>query len=589
MRTIYTIFREVVNMQGDKTSLMYKYGSTFEAVSYKSLNDSINCFEDQLHALGVKKGDKVAIISSNRPEWVITDLATIKLGAVLVPVYETLSGQEIKYILNDAEVKVLVAEGEYLEKVRKIKHAVPTLSEIIVINKDHLMPDEELFACSTTRHEKAQDKAASIENELASIVYTSGTTGKPKGVMLSQENIITNAFSLIERGQVTEQDIFLSFLPLSHMYERTVGYYVPLFAGATIAYVQNIKTIAQDMLEIRPTIMNVVPRLLEKMYEKIWDTVNQSPILEQELFRAALHNKNAYRELHDNAQRVPPVLKLKCKLSDVLVGRKMRKKVGGRLRFFTSGGASLKREIGYFFDNFGLKILEGYGLTETSPVLTSNSQDARKIGSVGKPLPHVKIRINETESEVLAKSPGLMLGYYGNEQATAEAIDADGWFHTGDVGFLDDDGYLWITGRVKELIVTTYGQKISPNYIEEQLLSSRFIDQVMVYGDGEKYLSALIVLNKDQLKKHFSLQDPVNWQEMLNSEPVSRFIGSEIEKHSVNFARYERIKQFVLLEEAFSVTNGLLTPTLKIKRRAVLKWYNEKFMNGKNANKVNSD
>ena len=575
MRTIYKIFREVVDKLGDKTALLYKYNGKYEAISYKSLNDNINCFKDQLDVSGLKKGDKVAIISSNRPEWVITDLATIKLGAVLVPIYETLSSSEIKYVLNDAEVKVLIAEGEYLDKIRKIKYEVPTLVKIIVINKDNVMPDEESFAC-ITRTGNMHDTDPSIENELASIVYTSGTTGKPKGVMLSQENIITNAFSLIKRGQVTEQDTFLSFLPLSHMYERTVGYYVPLFAGATIAYAQNINTIAENMLEIRPTIMNVVPRLLEKMYEKIRVTINNSSIIKKALFLSAIKNKNAYKERCDNAKRVPLVLDLKCKLLDVLVCKKIRNKVGGRLRFFTSGGASLKKDITYFFDNFGIKILEGYGLTETSPVLTSNSHDDYKIGSVGKPLPNVKIKLNETNNEVLAKSPGVMLGYYRNQQATDAAIDVEGWFHTGDIGSLDDDGYLWITGRLKELIITTYGQNISPNYIEEQLLNSKFIVQVIVYGDGETHISALIVPNKELLKKKFLLQDPINWQERLQSEHIYRFIGSELEKHSINLARYERIKQFVLLEEAFSVANGLLTPTLKIKRKAVLKWYSEK-------------
>jgi long-chain acyl-CoA synthetase len=575
MRTIYKIFREVVNRLGDKTALLYKYDEQYEAISYKSLNDNINCFKDQLDASGLKKGDKVAIISSNRPEWVITDLATIKLGAVLVPIYETLSSSEIKYILNDAEVKVLIAEEKYLDKVRKIKFEVPTLVKIIVINKDNLTPDEESFAC-IARTGNMHDTDPGIENESATIVYTSGTTGKPKGVVLSQENIITNALALIERGQVTEQDTFLSFLPLSHMYERTVGYYAPLFAGATIAYAQNINTIAENMLEILPTIMNVVPRLLEKMYEKIWDTVNNSPIIKENLFRATINNKNAYKELLNNAQSIPLVLDLKCKLLDVLVCKKIRNKVGGRLRFFTSGGASLKKDVTYFFENFGIKVLEGYGLTETSPVLTSNSQDDYKIGSVGKPLPNVKIKINERDSEVLAKSPGIMLGYYRNKQATDAAIDEDGWFHTGDIGCLDDDGYLWITGRLKELIISSYGQNISPNYIEEQLLNSKFIDQVIVYGDGETHISALIVPNKEHLKKKFLLEDPINWQEMLQSEPIYRFIGSELEKHSINLARYERIKQFVLLEEAFSVENGLLTPTLKLKRKAVLKHYSEK-------------
>jgi len=419
------------------------------------------------------------------------------------------------------------------------------------------------------------------ENELATIVYTSGTTGAPKGVMLSQENIISNAFALIERGQVTEEDIFLSFLPLSHMYERTVGYYVPLFAGATIAYAQNINTIAQNMLEIRPTIMNVVPGLLEKMHEKIWDRVNKSPTIKKKLFLAAVKNKSSCNELLDNAKRIPPALKLKCKLLDVLVCRKINKKVGGRLRFFSSGGASLKIEITHFFNNFGIKILEGYGLTETSPVLTSNSETDCKIGSVGKPLPDVKIKINEANSEVLAKSPGIMLGYYKNKQATDAAIDAEGWFHTGDIGSLDKDGYLWITGRLKELIITSYGQNISPNYLEEQLLNSRFIDQIMVYGEGERHINALIVPNKNLLKKQFLLQEPINWHEILKREDICHFIGSELEKHSINLARYEKIKQFILLEEAFSIANGLLTPTLKIKRKAVLKRYSEKLGDAK--------
>jgi long-chain acyl-CoA synthetase len=580
MRTIYSVFREVVDRHGNKTALIYKYGAQYEEITYRNLYDSINCFSEKLQLWGVQKDDKVGILSSNRPEWVITDLATIKLGAVLVPVYETLSSSEIKYILDDAQVKVLIVEGEYLDKVRKVQIEVPTLIKIIAINKENLAPNEELFTCST-RKGKIPDKASDIKNELATIVYTSGTTGKPKGVMLSQENIITNALALIERGQVTAQDILLSFLPLSHMYERTVGYYAPLFAGAAIAYAENINTIAINMQEIRPTIVNVVPRLLEKMYEKIWATIHTSSKIKKALFLAAVKNKNTYRELRANNKKIPHVLNFKCKLLDMLVCRKVRRKVGGRLRFFTSGGASLKKDINIFYDDFGIPILEGYGLTETSPVLTSNSQNDYKIGSAGKPLPNVKIKINEANSEILAKGLGVMLGYFRNKQATDEAIDAEGWFHTGDIGSLDEEGYLTIAGRLKELLITSYGQKISPVYVEEQLLNSRFIDQVMIYGDGEKYLSAFIVPGKEQLKRQFLLQEPINWPKIFESDDIHQFINTEIEKKSVNLARYEKIKNFILLEEAFSVENGLLTPTLKIKRKEVLKRYSEKVKGNK--------
>jgi len=575
MRTINSVFQGVVDRHGDKTALMYKYGAQYEAITYRNLYDSINCFSENLHLWGVQKNDKVGILSSNRPEWVITDLATMKLGAVLVPVYETLSGSEIKYILNDAQVKVLIVEGGYLDKVRKVQTEVPTLIKIIAINKENLEPDEELFTCSARKRE-IPVTASDITNELATIVYTSGTTGKPKGVMLSQENIITNALALIERGQVTAKDTFLSFLPLSHMYERTVGYYAPLFAGAAIAYAENLNTIAMNIQEIRPTIVNVVPRLMEKMYENIWAVIHTSSKMKKALFLATVKNKNTYRELRANNKRIPHVLKFKCKLLDMMVCRKVRLKVGGRLRFFTSGGASLKKDLSIFYHNFGILILEGYGLTETSPVLTSNSQIDFKIGSAGKPLPNVKIKINETNSEVLAKGPGIMLGYFRNKQATDAAIDTEGWFHTGDIGSLDEEGYLTITGRLKELLITSYGQKISPDYVEEQLLNSRFIDQIMVYGDGEKYLSAFIVPSKDQLKKQFLLQDPINWPEIFESNDIRQFINAEIEKNSVNLARYEKIKNFILLKEAFSVENGLLTPTLKTKRKEVLKRFNEK-------------
>ncbi|KPK24036.1 MAG: hypothetical protein AMJ61_14395 [Desulfobacterales bacterium SG8_35_2] len=575
MRSIYSVFREVVDRYGDKTVLMYKYGPQYEAITYRDLYDSINCFSEKLHLWGVQKDDKVGILSSNRPEWVITDLATMKLGAVLVPVYETLSSSEIKYIVDDAQVKALIVEGEYLDKVRKVQIELPTLKKIIVINKENLTPSEELFTFSA-RKAKTLYTDSGITNELATIVYTSGTTGKPKGVMLSQKNIISNALALVDRGQVTSQDIFLSFLPLSHMYERTVGYYAPLFAGAAIAYAENINTIALNMQEIRPTIVNVVPRLLEKMYEKIWAASHTSSNMKKALFLAAVKNKNIYRELRANNKRISYVLKFKCKLLDILVCRKVRLKVGGRLRFFTSGGASLKKDISIFFDNFGIPILEGYGLTETSPVLTSNSQNDNKIGSAGKPLPNVKIKINKANSEVLAKGLGVMLGYFRNKQATDAAIDAEGWFHTGDIGSLDEEGYLTITGRLKELIITSYGQKISPDYVEEQILNSGFIDQVMVYGDGEKYLSAFIVPSKEQLKKQFLLQNPINWPKIFESDDIRQFINTEIEKNSVNLARYEKIKNFILLEEAFSVKNGLLTPTLKTKRKEVLKRFIEK-------------
>lgn len=580
MRTIYTIFREVVDRHGNKTALMYKYGDQYKAISYRELNESINGFSEELLLWGIQKDDKVGIISSNRPEWVITDLATVKLGAALVPVYETLSSSEIKYILNDAQVKVLIAEKEHLDKVRKIENEVATLKKTIVIDRENLTPEEELFTCFA-RKGKTPDPASGVANELATIVYTSGTTGKPKGVMLSQENIISNALALIERGQLTSQDIFLSFLPLSHMYERTVGYYAPLFAGAAIAYAQNINTIAVNMQEIRPTLVNVVPRLLEKMYEKIWAAIDTGSHIKKALFLAAVNNKNTCRALQADGKRVSLVLKFKCILLDMVICRKIRQKVGGRLRFFSSGGASLKKNIAIFFDNFGIPILEGYGLTETSPVLTSNSPNDYKIGTAGTPLPNVQIKISEANSEILAKGPGVMLGYYGNTQATDAAIDVEGWFHTGDIGSLDEEGYLSITGRLKELLVTSYGQKVLPDYVEEQLSNSMIIRQIMVYGDGEKYLSALIVPNKEQLKNLFLLQDPVNWPEIFKRDDIYQFISAEIENHSINLARHEKIKHFILLEEAFSVENGLLTPTLKTKRKEILKRYYDKLKDDK--------
>jgi len=404
-----------------------------------------------------------------------------------------------------------------------------------------------------------------------SILYTSGTTGDPKGVMLTNNNFLSNAKMTLDVITVYEDDIFLSFLPLSHIMERTAGYYAPLCRGCTIAYAESILTVGDNMRETRPTVMVSVPRLYEKIYNLIQKNISQGSFAKKMIFKWCLRAGKKHFE-QSKKGKVSKINAMKFRTADKLVFSKLRDRTGGRIRIFASGGAPLIKEIGEFFAFAGMTIVEAYGLTETSPVITVNPENDCRFGTVGKPLPGLKVRIAE-DGEICTRGPHVMKGYFNNPEASKEAIDGEGWFHTGDIGHLDKDNYLTITDRKKNLIVTSGGKNIAPQPIENLMLTSRYIDQIMMIGDKRQFPSALIVPSFENLEDYFQLQNITfkNRKEMVNDTRTYKVLEDEVKRLSADLSNYETIKKIHLLDQEFTQKNGELTPTLKVKRRIVVK------------------
>ncbi|RMG38607.1 MAG: long-chain fatty acid--CoA ligase, partial [Methanobacteriota archaeon] len=413
-------------------------------------------------------------------------------------------------------------------------------------------------------------------DDLATIIYTSGTTGEPKGVMLTHGNFLSNIEGSIRALPVNNTDTFLSFLPLSHVFERMVGHFLANYVSATIAYAESIETVPQNLIEVRPTLMASVPRLFEKIYARIVESVEEGSGLKKKLFYWAIGVGREVTTYKQKRQPLPGGLKLKFGIANKLVFSKLKERVGGRIRFFVSGGAPLSKEIGEFFTAAGLLILEGYGLTETSPVISVNRLEKFKFGSVGIPLDNVEVKIAE-DGEILTRGPHVMKGYYKKEAETKEAIDSDGWFHTGDIGIIDEEGFLIITDRKKNIIVTAGGKNVAPQKIENLLVTTRYIEQAMVIGDKRKFCSALIVPSFETLEK-FAAEQGISFnshKELCEHPKVKELIQQEIENVNKELASYETVKKFILLDQPFSIESGELTPSLKVKRKIVEQNYKE--------------
>ncbi|MBN2333594.1 MAG: long-chain fatty acid--CoA ligase [Deltaproteobacteria bacterium] len=579
------MFFDRVNRYGDDRAMMVKKAGQYSTISWNEWARRVNQVAAGLLAVGIKSGDRIGILSENRPEWAFADLGILSCGALDVPVYPTNRPTQLAYLMNNSEAVLLfVSSAEQLQKALEAKPSCPALSTIVVFDDidQALLASDGVVSLAAFEAEGIawlQDNPGRLEearsrideNDLATIMYTSGTTGDPKGVMLTHRNFYSNCVGAAAMVEVNHDDIALSHLPLSHVLERMAGYYLMIYAGATIAYAEAIDTVPLNMAEVAPTIMISVPRLFEKIYGKIYDAALHSSGLKKRLMFWAFGVATQVAACHDEHRQPGAMLALQYKLATKLIFSKMGEKLGGRIRFFVSGGAPLPRKIAEFFYAVGYYILEGYGLTETSPVLTVNTPEALKFGTVGRVIPEVQVKIAD-DGEILAKGPNITQGYYKNPEATKEVF-VDGWFCTGDVGELDDEGFLRITDRKKDLIVTAGGKNIAPQHLENLLKMDKYISDVMLHGDQRKFISALVVPNYEKLEE-YALKHDILYTDvrgLLEDPEILRMIERRIAKvHQENdIPGYEQVKKFIVLGSDFSMDMEEVTPTLKLRRKVV--------------------
>jgi len=577
---------DTIQKYPDKDALRIKRNNVVQTYSYRQVGEKIKLLTYGLKYSGLKPGDRVAILSNNNPEWMITDFAVFCLRGVVVPLYQTLPPAQIAYILKDAGVRcIFVQHQQHLEKIQQIKSELPLLEFIFSFESwpdkpESIQTIDQLLECGERLQAENpvffQQTLGAINNQdLCSLVYTSGTTGEPKGVMLTQEGFIIDIFNSESVLNLYADDVFLSFLPLSHLYERLAGHWCPLYRGATIYYAQSIETVIQDIAEARPTVMVSVPRLYEKVAATVYEQIEKSSWLKRNIFYWALNTGLNYhaRRIEGTASKM---LEKKYQLADKIVFHKIKTKLGGRFRCPIAGGAPLSVDTLKFFEAIGLRIVEGYGMTETHLIITLTAPGKTKYGSCGKPIPGIEIIIAE-DGEVLVKGKTLMKGYYNRPDLTAEVIDENGRLHTGDVGYLDADQYLFLTDRKKNIIVTSGGKNVAPAPIEHMLKTSRYIDEVCLVGNRQRFISALIVPNYELLKKWAAGQglDTSDMGRLLHEDKVYQMIWQEVEDKQKSFARYETVKKIALLAEPFSIEKGELTPSLKIKRNVVENTYKD--------------
>ncbi len=586
-RTLNELFFGAMDRSADRpVAMRVKRGGAWVALSHGDLLGQVQAFSIGLLELGVRPGDRVAILSENRPEWAVTDYACLAARCADVPVYPTLPPHQIEYILRDSgAVAVCCSSAAQLGKILEIRGNLPTLRTVIVFDEGAVSGGVLGFEAVLARGRAAlgkypawrTDALAVTPGDLATLIYTSGTTGDPKGVMLTHGNITSDVVAGLQVLDLRATDECLSFLPLSHIFERMAGHYCMMQMGAVINYATNIESVPAEMGELRPTVVCSVPRLYEKIYARVLENAMAGSPLKQKIFLWAKRIGEAWAELAIEGRPVPAVLGLQYRVAYALVFTKLAARVGGRLRFFVSGGAPLSADIARFFFAAGLPIMEGYGLTETSPVITVNGFGRARLGTVGKVVPGVEVKI-AADGEILTRGPNVMKGYYNKPEATAEVMDRDGWFHTGDIGQLDADGFLKITDRKKDLIVTSGGKNIAPQPIEGLAKTNPFILSAVMIGDRRTYPIMLVVPNMERLRKWAEAEgmagrtDPA----LLGDIVVHNKLTGEIKKTLRDLAQYEMPKKFLILDRDFTIEAGELTPTLKVKRRVVEKLHQDR-------------
>jgi long-chain acyl-CoA synthetase len=575
--TLHGLFLERVARSPNKIAYRYFQQDAWRELTWREMHSQVARWQAALSKQGLQRGDRVAIMLRNCPQWLMFDQAAMSLGLVVVPLYIVDRPDNIAFIVNNADIKALLFESaEQWQSLCTVSDQLTNVKCFVSIDNVPNGGDARLHSTADFLPDTAQLRAAPPceMGELASIIYTSGTTGKPKGVMLSHGNMLSNAYATLEIFTVREEDVFISFLPLSHTFERTLGYYLTVMTGSVVAFARSIPQLSEDLQTIHPTIMISVPRIYERVYGAIHTKLNEGSPLKRKLFKLAVDVGWARFEHQQRRGSWKPGFLL-WPILQKLVAQKIMDKLGGHLRAAFSGGAALAPEISRMFIGLGLPIIQGYGLTETSPVITGNHEINNFPDSAGLPIPNVHVRLGE-RNELQVKGPNVMLGYWNNPDATRAMIDADGWLSTGDIARISETGHVYITGRIKEIIVMSNGEKIPPNDMELAILQDGLFDQVMVFGEARPYLVALAVVNPEawlQFCKERGVA--ANNPETLTDKVVQSNVLERIALNMRAFPGYAKVNRVLLLQEPWSIDNGLLTPTLKLKRPDVAGRFSE--------------
>jgi long-chain acyl-CoA synthetase len=578
------MIRSSVERYGDKIAMRSRESGDWEDITYNALGERIRLIAKALLEYKVDEGDMVGIFSQNRPEWAMADFGILTVKGVSVPIYATNTAKQAEYIVNDAQIKtIFVGDQIQYDKVKTFRDSSPSLRNIIVFDdavalkgddsihfKDFLKLGE-----GSARESEIEKRLSTVStDDIATIIYTSGTTGDPKGVMLTHANFFHQFYAVDANFTVGGEDRSLCFLPLSHVYERSWSYYV-FNKGAENNYLEDPKMIVEYFQEVKPTAMVSVPRLYEKIYSTVFDRIERESALRNKLFKWAIEIGKKYHYAIKDKKFIGPYLGLRHRVADKLVLKKIRDIVGGPKNFFSAGGAPLSKDIEEFFFAADLLICQGYGLTESSPMISYNTPGDFKFGTVGKPVPECEVKISDS-GEILARGPNIMRGYYNKPEETEQTI-VDGWLKTGDVGIIDEEGFLIITDRIKDLIITSGGKNVAPQHIETAVGKDHYIEQIAVIGDRRKFVSALVVPSFAVLEA-YAKENNIAFstrEELINKGEIIKFFQERIESQSEELANFEKIKKFTLLSNDFTQDGDELTPTLKIKRKVIAEKYKD--------------